>query len=216
MRAAISSARCLASSTPSRAGGGTLLYDAGGASGDWEAIGAENPVARRAPDGGGGVVCSSYLRFSPVAYKEKGLFQLVGDTKATRDTIQMSDKEFGIVGPDNNVDYVRGYFGLRRSSRNNEVRSTEFYIKSTTDEGKVVSECKYCQKVYIAGSSHGTSNMRRHLRSQYPSRNSPEDFVHNLHDKFIFKIVVRYLASTMLDKIDNEGSLNLWASMMNP
>ncbi|KAK2975198.1 hypothetical protein RJ640_022090 [Escallonia rubra] len=49
-----------------------------------------------------------------------------------------------------------------------------FYIKSTTDEGKVVSECKYCQKVYIAGSSHGTSNMRRHLRSQCPSRNSPE------------------------------------------
>ncbi|KAK2984021.1 hypothetical protein RJ640_003150 [Escallonia rubra] len=49
-----------------------------------------------------------------------------------------------------------------------------FYIKSTTDEGKVVSECKYCQKVYIAGNSHGTSNMRRHLRSQCLSRNNPE------------------------------------------
>ncbi|KAK2979641.1 hypothetical protein RJ640_023569 [Escallonia rubra] len=62
----------------------------------------------------------------------------------------------------------------------NEVHGTtksgiwSFYSKSTMDEGKVVSECKYCQKVYIAGSSHGTSNMRCHLRSQCPLRNSPE------------------------------------------
>ncbi|KAK2997371.1 hypothetical protein RJ639_025799 [Escallonia herrerae] len=64
-------------------------------------------------------------------------------------------------------------FEEAHGTRKSEVWS--FYIKSPTDEGKVVSECKYCQKVYIAGSSRGTSNMRRHLRSQCPSRNSPED-----------------------------------------
>ncbi|KAK2989687.1 hypothetical protein RJ640_002460 [Escallonia rubra] len=47
-----------------------------------------------------------------------------------------------------------------------------FYDRITTEEGKVMSECKYCQKIYIACSSHGTSNMRRHLQSQCPLRNT--------------------------------------------